>query len=782
LPGPLNSLRVIDFGQFIAGPLTAVMLADQGADVIHVDNPFRLQHGNESDAFLNHGKRRITLDLSTESDLNIAFDLIRGADVLIENFRPGVMDRLGLGWNRIRELAPALVYCSLPGFASDDPRAGVPGWEGVIDAATGNCRVRLGEEPDGWDMSRPSYSVVPGASNFAAFLASFGIVTALTERARSGRGQRIEAPLYNAVFEAIGDAGAYVSAIGLPPPPRLRGNGSGTFRCRDGRYVQFNPLGASFRFMIWFLQAAGVVHWAAEGLTDLARVRREPALGVELTRRVAELLLTRSAAEWEELAAGAGVPLCMIRTPAEWLATEHARISQEVVCREDPVLGSTWMAGLPVHASGSPAPITGPRQLPDQGRTEVLEELRSRSAADAAQAPAPSSAQRPAPYAGLRVVDLTQILAGPSSGRLLAEFGADVIKINSPKRPVSAHGIVNRGKRSILLDIESAAGQEIFWELVRQADVLIQNFPFGTADRYGIGYDDVRARKPDIVYVSVSCYGYAGPWRSRRGYETQGQAVTGIMDGAGGDHGPAVLGPYNLLDYGTGVMAAFAASLGIYHRAISGAGQHVYASLAQTGTYHQASFLLGYPGQTRTQPRGPEILGTGPLQRYYRANDGWFFLGADDTQLATVCTAAGVSAKAAADTAGDADLVGLERIEQLLATAFALDSAEGWVTVLRAVGVGAHKVVELADLMVDPWARTNGLSVVQMTDEAGEVTLPGIALRFSDTPPMLGKPAGRPGEDAESVLAAIGLADAIARYEHAWVIQTTDLPTVWARP
>jgi crotonobetainyl-CoA:carnitine CoA-transferase CaiB-like acyl-CoA transferase len=764
VPGPLEDIRVIDFGHYVAGPLTAVMLADQGADVIHVDNPYRPTQHDPADAFLNHGKRRITLYLTTQQDRAVALDLVRGADVLVENFRPGVMDRLGLGWDTVREAAPAVVYCSLPGFGGDDPRANLPGWEGVIDAATGNCRMRAGEEPPGWDTSRPTYSAVPIASNFAAFLAAFGIVTALTERLRSGRGQRIEAPLYNAMFEAIGDAGCYVNSRGLPPQPRLRGNGSGTFRCGDGRYIQFNPLGASFRFMTWFLHAAGVAEWTADGLTSAARLRADPSLGAELTRRIEQLLLTRPAAEWEELAAAAGVPLCMIRTSAEWLANDHARASQEVLCRDDPMLGRTWMAGRPVHTTGTPAGITGPRRLPDADRDQILAELASQRPP---HRPPSTGRDRPAPYHGLRVVDLTQILAGPSSGRLLAEFGADVVKVNAPKRPVSAHGIVNRGKRSVLIDIEATEGQEIFWKLVEQADVIVQNFPFGTADRYGIGYEHVRARRPDIIYVSVSCYGYAGPWRSRRGYETQGQAVTGILERAGGDHGPAVLGPYNLLDYGTGVMAAFATSLGIYRRAVDGTGQHIYTSLAQTGTYHQASFLLDYAGKRWDEPRGPQALGTGPLQRFYQADDGWFFLGASAAQSADVRAVTGTTQ------------VPNDDLERSLVERFATGPVARWVEAFTSVGIAAHRVVELADLMVDQWSREHGLSVVQVTEEAGEVTLPGIAMTLSATPARLGRAAGRPGEDASDVLADVGLADSIDRFEKAWVLQATDLPYAW---
>ena len=162
---------------------------------------------------------------------------------------------------------PRLVYCSLPGFGAGDPRAGLPGWEGVIDAATGNCRIRAGEAPAGWDTSRPTYSSVPGASTAAAFLAAVAVVSALVERHKSGRGQHIEVPLFDAVFEVIGDAGTYITARGLSPQLPLAKYGSGTYQCQDGQYVQFNPIGATSRFVTWFLRAAGKPEWAVTPMT-----------------------------------------------------------------------------------------------------------------------------------------------------------------------------------------------------------------------------------------------------------------------------------------------------------------------------------------------------------------------------------------------------------------------------------------------------------------------------------------------------------------------------------
>src|SRR5439155_5153663 len=112
------------------------------------------------------------------------------------------------------------------------------------------------------------------------------------------------------------------------------------------------------------------------------------------------------------------------------------------------------------------------------------------------------------------------VLAGPACGRTLTEFGADVIKIDTPRRPANrVHNDVNRGKRSILLDLKTPEGLDLFWRLVEDADVIVENFRVGVVERLGIGYEQVRARKPDIVYASINAYGYEGPWAGRPGWE-----------------------------------------------------------------------------------------------------------------------------------------------------------------------------------------------------------------------------------------------------------------------
>jgi crotonobetainyl-CoA:carnitine CoA-transferase CaiB-like acyl-CoA transferase len=750
MPGALQGLRVIDFGQYIAGPLAAVMLSDQGADVIHVDPPRGPFWKSDADAFLQRGKRRISLDLKAPSDQRIAQRLVESADVVIENFRPGVMDRLGLGQAEMTGRNPRLVYCSIPGFAPDDPRAGMQAWEGILDAATDNCIPRAGEEPPGWDWSRPFYSAVTLASNFGAFLGATGTVMALIARERTGLGQYVEAPLFDTMFTLIGHSGAYITERGLHPPRGIHGRGAGAFRCKDGKYVQFDT--SSARHLVWFAQEAGITDWGPDYL-DVMRLRDEK-LNKQLHARLRELFLTRTAAEWEAVGYRAGMAMGWARSTSEWINTDHAREIGAVVQLDDPELGPTWMAGVPVHLSATDGAPRGPRHRVDADREGILRELDS--------SPSPTGTGRSegssigSPLQGLKVVDMCLALAGPTCGRLLLEFGADVVKINAPKAGVS--GYLNRGKRSLLLDLESFEAQQVFWKLAEEADVVLENFSPGSANRLGIGYREVSARNPDVVYTSLSAYGNFGPWKAGRGWERQGQAVAGIMER---QDPPAILGPYNLIDIGTGVLGTFATALGLYHRFRTGQGQHVQGSLCQTATYQQTPYMLDYAGHQSTEPRGYMALGTGPLDRFYQAGDGnWFFLALPEPDAAKLAAVEGLNR---------ADLEG----------SFKSAPAAEWVERLRRAGVAAQVHVPVAELMADPYVLQRGLSVHQQVDGIGDTTAPGLPVRLSRTPMRLGDPPRRPGSDGPAILKECGLEAEMPKLENAWVLQVNDLPPAW---
>jgi crotonobetainyl-CoA:carnitine CoA-transferase CaiB-like acyl-CoA transferase len=233
---------------------------------------------------------------------------------------------------------------------------------------------------------------------------------------------------------------------------------------------------------------------------------------------------------------------------------------------------------------------------------------------------------------------------------------------------------------------------------------------------------------------------------------------------------PSVLGPYNIVDIGTGILGAFATALALYHRFATGRGQVASASLAQTATYHQAAYMFDFDGYQPTEPRGYEALGEGPLQRYYRAADRWFFLAARPEDLAALAQVTGDETIAASEGAA---------LEQALEAAFAERAAREVTARLQAVGIAAHVVMPVAEVMADPVARDRGLSVTQEVAGAGKCTMPGVSPRLSATPALVGRPPVQPGESAKEVLASVGLADRLDALESRWVVRATDLPAAW---
>ena len=631
MAGALEHIRVIDFGQYISGPLAGMLLADQGADVVRVDPPGGPRWDTPANATWNRGKRSITLDLKRADDAAIARSLIESADVVVENFRPGTMTRLGLGPAEMTQANPRLVYCSIPGFASDDPRAAMPAYEGIVGAASATFR------PPDADSPRPVYTAIPIASVYGAFQSVVAITVALNDRERDGAGQRIEVPLFDSMFQSIGRFGVRVH--NAPPAiPTLQELWGGIFQCRDGQYVRFGGSGnQNFR---QFVAAAGITSWDDEGLTNFDRPLDSPQFRAAAQQRIQELFLTRTAQEWEDLIAAAGSEGAVCRTSAEWFDHPHARASQMVVEVNDPTYGKMLQPGINARMSLTPGKVRGPAPNPDQHREEILAELKPRPAAEA---PAFPDLMRSA-LDGVKVLDLCIILAGPTMGRTLAEYGANVIKIDNPRRgsTVARHNDINRGKRSILLDLKSDEGRGVFWKLLEDADVVAQNYRAGRLESLGLGYEEVKKRKPDIIYASLNAYGHVGPWAERPGHEGFAQATAGMTRRFGGDGAPESQ-PNPVNDYGTGFMGAYGVALALLHRQRTGEGQHIDSALAYTAMTLQSPFMQLYEGKEWNETGGQDALGTGPLHRAYQASDGWFFIGAPESALSRLSALDGLS-------------------------------------------------------------------------------------------------------------------------------------------
>jgi crotonobetainyl-CoA:carnitine CoA-transferase CaiB-like acyl-CoA transferase len=742
--GALDGIRVIDFGQWIAAPLATMLLADHGAEVIHVDPPGGPRWKTPANATLNRGKIHVELDVKAEGGRAAARRLIASADVVVENFRPGVMERLGLGAESCLSSDRRLIYCSIPGFASDDPRSGVAAWEGIIAAATASYSPGAGRT-----NSRPRFTALPISSSYGALVAATAIAMALVARERDGRGQRIEAPLFDATFTAIGASGLFVD--GKPAGGRPDDPWGGLFLCADGGYIRLNL--ATPRFVRQFLKEAGLDEWIDQGYLERDALVRGTALRALQERQLSELLYSRTAIEWDELGRRAGVPLTRVRSGAEWLNTPEAQDARIISEIGDPEVGPTLQAGLAVRLLDPSGPDPAPRKAPLRSIETLFDHVVPGSTGTAQ-----ASRRIPLPSAldGIRVLDLTQVLAGPTSGRTLAEYGAEVIKINNPSEEGAGyrwnvhryHTDVNRGKHSLLLDLKQPEGMDLFWRLATDADIVIHNFRPGVPERLGISYEQVRARRPGIVYGSVGMFGSGGAWSGLPGYEVNAQAVSGMLARTM-DYGP----PFAVNDYATGLLAAFGLGLALFHRQRTGNGQRVEAALARTASMLQAPYLQLYEGKCWDEPTGPNALGWHLHQRLYEAADGWFFLGAKQEQAGNLTSALGVGTDAE-DSGPPLE----RRIEEKLLTR----TVAGWRELLKDAGIAVQELTSVSALMHDPWAIEHGLSIRRRHDDGADVTTVGPAARLSATPVRPGRPAPSPGADAAGLLASLGMADRLS--------------------
>ena len=770
--GVLRGLKVLDFGHYIAGPLLGMLLSDQGAEVVKVERPGGDPARKElAFATWNRGKRSVVLDLKTEPGRETARRLALEADVLIENFRPGVAQRLGIGYEELKAGNPGLVYCSLPGFGENHPNRQEPGWEPLIGAATG-----LYPHVEGAD--EPLYSPLPIASSFAAIVGAVAVTMSLCARERSGRGQRIEIPLYDAMFTAMGRHLVKFHDVADPDPrnqPRLPMQRQ--YQCADGRWVQNH--GNYQRFVHQFLEAAGNPEWGDDAIADFGK-----PLDVETAdmwvQRFEETFRQHTALEWQEAISAAGGACTVCKTVEEWLDHPHPTDARMVVEVEDAALGLMKQPGVQVRLRGTPGAIQGRAPRLGEHTEEIIGEL--------AQVASPTLPARPkaanqatdnimTALQGIRVLDLCIVLAGPTCGRTLAEYGADVIKIDDPSRPYDPSGSldVNRGKRSLLLDLKQEEGLRVFFELLETADVVVENYRKGSLAKLGLDYESLRQRKPNLVYASLNAYGYDGPWSERPGWEQLAQATSGMQVRRGGRDDAPMLMPYPVNDYGTGMMGAFAVALALHERNRTGRGQSVDSGLALTAGLLQSPYFLDFPGHQRNEPEGRGLQGRSALSRLYRSSDGWFYLHCPQqpdrdrfftlSQFAHLANHPELAAKGAEDPAQDGELA------QQLTDIFSGNSRSHWINLLGAAGIGAVENLGIGEFRDLGHVRAANLIVTREHPGQGKADHLGNTAHLSATPMRLGRPTPVLGADAEEILTEVGMsAERIAALQARHVI------------
>lgn len=388
------------------------------------------------------------------------------------------------------------------------------------------------------------------------------------------------------------------------------------------------------------------------------------------------------------------------------------------------------------------------------------------------------------PLAGLRVVDLTHVMAGPTCTLMLADMGAEVIKIEkSPNGDDTRHSIppkigdeaasflmMNRNKRGIVLDLKTAGGKEILRRLIGRADVLVENFAPGAMERLGFGYEDLRKDFPALIYCSLSGFGRTGPYKDRRGFDLVAQAMSGIMSFTGErpDGPPVKCGP-PLSDITAGLLAAMGILAAYTHRLKTGQGQWVETSLYEAAlvqTYWQSAIALA----TNVAPRA---MGSAhPLNAPYQAfeaSDGWIVVGGANRKHWLLMLEALGATELASDPrfVNGSDRMGhLKELEAELSLRFRTRTAAHWLAALDEKGVPCGPVHTMLQALDDPQTLARDMVVEVEHATLGPVKTIGLPIKFSETPGKVRSGAPVYGEHTREVLSEYGFDDQqIAAFE-----------------
>ena len=363
-PGPLAGVRVVELAHIMAGPVCGLMLADMGADVIKVERLPRGDGtrgfvppavGSESAAFmmLNRGKRGVALDLRSEEGRDVVRTLLKDADVVVENFRVGTMEKMGLGWAALSELNPRLVYCQITGFGRSGPLSEQGGFDLIAQGYSGLMSI-TGEGPG----REPVKVGAPVTDITAGILAAFGVSTALVERARTGRGRLVDTSLFEAGITQTYWQSAIALATGSSPGPLGYAHPLAApyqaFRTADG----WINVGASNE-PTWagLLRALGHPELGADARFRTNRDRMENL--VALVAELSPVFEERTSDDWLAALAAEGVPAGPIASVGEMLEHAHTRARGMVVEAEHPTAGAVRSLGGPVKLWGEDAPEPG---------------------------------------------------------------------------------------------------------------------------------------------------------------------------------------------------------------------------------------------------------------------------------------------------------------------------------------------------------------------------------------------------------------------------------------
>ena len=796
MAGPCSGLTVLDFSWSMPGILATAVLADFGAEVINIEppngNPLR---SHPTRLAWNRGKKSIVLDLETAEGRRYAQSLALRADVIVESFRPGMSERLGIDYQTLSGINPRLVYGSITGFGQVGKFKHLKDYEAIIAAKTGRMSVFAGQV----GRDGPIYPAVQTATWAASQAAVRGILATLRIREKLGRGQWIQTsilqgmiPYYggrqiNTFFSRKDPVQFPPASSGLQTQPTLEYI---PVRTKDGRWLQHANHRQGPRLLPSHLRAIGL-GWIFED----ERFKATPVLTEENRELLRELILQRmqerTLDEWMEIYVEDGdIAAEPFMYTSEAMRHPQFVHNYHVVEIKDPRTGPIKVVGLLADLAVTPGEVGGPAPDLGQHTSEVLNRILAPSSVDK---PGMSHSEPTGQHVGpilddITVLDFSTVIAGPYGAAMIADMGARVIKVDAtPARDQGTSGNASlntlrtyAGKECIQVNLQTTEGRELIHKLIAKADVLLHNFRPGVPDRLGIDYETCRQINPSLIHVYVGAYGSTGPHSKRPGaHPLPGALFGGALRQSGRGMPPPVDQSMTLEeireisrrlmranesnpDPNSSQAVGTAVMLGLLERERTGTSQAIQVTMMCANAWANFDEAYDYAGRPPYAIPDQECYGLHALYRLYKAKEGWVFLAClFEDEWIEFCNAVGrPDLLLDPRFATSARPINDSELSQALTKVFTTRTATEWEDMLSVSDVAC---VQVADIEKEEFFLDNShvlenelaVEVEEASPRYGRYMRSGGIVHFSETPGRY-RSAPYPGEHTRALMVELG--------------------------
>jgi crotonobetainyl-CoA:carnitine CoA-transferase CaiB-like acyl-CoA transferase len=763
----LEGINVLEFATDISGPYCGKLLGDFGADVIKVETPRGdpsrdygpfPEHRPDPEKsslflYLNTSKRGVVLDFHQQADIQKFISLIKWADVLIDNHPPAVLENLGLGWEILGKINPRLVYTGITPYGRTGRRSGVKGGELTLIHAGGLANLLPARSVD---LSRAP--VKPGGNPVGypgGIVAALATLSAIFARKRTGRGQLVDVSLHDVICSLVFPFAAtcrYNDATWCRVPDRPPA--TGRMQTKDGYLV----LGAAddhhFRK---FREMMGKPEWAASDEWDDMGYRIHHLM--DIAPLMEEWMRKQEKNNIFHKGQKLGIPVGPLFTAKEVMEDPQYRAREYFVEVDHPAAGKYQYPGWPYRMSASPPGIKRPAPLLGQHNEEVFSGDMVSGPIEAGKMDREAGGR--VPLDGIRILDFSWVLAGPYATKLLADLGAEVIKIEGHKRtelfrrsfqwalPEEAPTMlpVNQGlffncaninKKSFTIDLVTAEGLELAKRLVEMSDVVIDNMRPGAMEKLGLGYDDLSSIRPDIIVLKSSSRGLAGPQSQYLGFAVVHHSLAGAayITGHPDDH------PSHATGLDADVMnaqtAAYALMAALYHRMKTGEGQFIDYSQTEGVSSLIGEVLLGYQMTSKIPER------TGNAHPFFAPHNVYPCWGVDRWMALEIHSdeefrifARIINKPELAEDEAFAEMTARkkneEALDRIIGEWTCARDRDWMVRELSDAGIAAAPSRDFRDIYADPHLRDRNSIVPVQHPEMGELELFNMPWRMSET-------------------------------------------------